>query len=121
LPSASDLTTGRPHLDEPLLPPNAMSLSLARPVRVPEVQESSRFSLSDRGWGAEVGWDGDESDGPVWSHLAVRSASRCVHAPGLGNRSRGLRFSSTSPPDFPRLLNYQFRLQSSDLFVYSSI
>lgn len=29
LPSASDLTTGRPHRDEPLLPPNAMA-SLAR-------------------------------------------------------------------------------------------
>jgi hypothetical protein len=38
LPSASDLTTGRPHLDDPLLPPNAISLS-----RVPKVQESSRF------------------------------------------------------------------------------
>lgn len=29
LPSASDLTTGRPHRDEPLLPPNAMAF-LAR-------------------------------------------------------------------------------------------
>jgi hypothetical protein len=59
LPRASDLTTGRPHLEDPLLPPKAMSPSLACPVRAPEVQESSRISLSDRGLGG--GGEGTET------------------------------------------------------------